>query len=325
MQLASEPQQPAPSTCQPRACVCAMLDASALGCPASTAWCRQCSVAPQGSVARNGCSCGGGRGWQSRPQRQGRLDFIRVPQVEGCRRAGVERASRRPPPLPSKATAGPLQGYIWPHLLQRIVAGKRQQLQRQGGLLVVWHQHIAAPLLPGVGRHGCRRPDGAIWCSAAGHKPHIFGPRSREQHAFNGAGSAIRNSHRSPMSSSKLARPWAGASPRPLTHRGSGPLAPPAAAPVRPRQAPPACGQRHCRRRTPWGPAAAVPAAAAAAAAAGHAPAAAAAVLAAQPALGLVAVLDEAPEWTLDQAVGLVFGGLLVLLYLSSTQASRGG
>jgi hypothetical protein len=33
--------------------------------------------------------------------------------------------------------------------------------------------------------------------------------------------------------------------------------------------------------------------------------------------------MDEAPVWTLDQAVGLVFGGLLLLLYLSSTQVDR--
>lgn len=37
------------------------------------------------------------------------------------------------------------------------------------------------------------------------------------------------------------------------------------------------------------------------------------------------AALDEAPAWTLDQAVGLVFGGLLLLLYLSSTQVQSGG
>lgn len=30
--------------------------------------------------------------------------------------------------------------------------------------------------------------------------------------------------------------------------------------------------------------------------------------------------MDSAPEWTLDQAVGLVFAGLLVVLYLSSRQ-----
>lgn len=35
--------------------------------------------------------------------------------------------------------------------------------------------------------------------------------------------------------------------------------------------------------------------------------------------------MDEAPAWTLDQAVGLVFGGLLVLLYLSSSQVGGVG
>ncbi|KAI3429663.1 hypothetical protein D9Q98_005748 [Chlorella vulgaris] len=34
----------------------------------------------------------------------------------------------------------------------------------------------------------------------------------------------------------------------------------------------------------------------------------------------LAAAVDEAPVWTLDQAVGLVFGGLLLVLYLSSSQ-----
>lgn len=34
----------------------------------------------------------------------------------------------------------------------------------------------------------------------------------------------------------------------------------------------------------------------------------------------LAAALDEAPAWTLDQAVGLVFGGLLVVFYVSATQ-----
>ncbi|KAL4418778.1 hypothetical protein ABPG77_001645 [Micractinium sp. CCAP 211/92] len=33
--------------------------------------------------------------------------------------------------------------------------------------------------------------------------------------------------------------------------------------------------------------------------------------------------MDEAPAWTLDQAVGLVFGALLLLLYLSSTQVDK--
>ena len=32
----------------------------------------------------------------------------------------------------------------------------------------------------------------------------------------------------------------------------------------------------------------------------------------------LAVALDNAPEWTLDQAVGLVFGGLLVAFYFSS-------
>ena len=36
-------------------------------------------------------------------------------------------------------------------------------------------------------------------------------------------------------------------------------------------------------------------------------------------ALGYIAAaLDSPPEWTLDQAAGLVFGGLLVVLYFSS-------
>ena len=39
-----------------------------------------------------------------------------------------------------------------------------------------------------------------------------------------------------------------------------------------------------------------------------------------QVAADLATAVDEAPAWTLDQAVGLVFGGLLLLLYLSSTQ-----
>jgi hypothetical protein len=33
-----------------------------------------------------------------------------------------------------------------------------------------------------------------------------------------------------------------------------------------------------------------------------------------------LAALDEAPAWTLDQAAGLAFSGLLVALYLSATQ-----
>ncbi len=34
----------------------------------------------------------------------------------------------------------------------------------------------------------------------------------------------------------------------------------------------------------------------------------------------LAEAMDQAPEWTLDQLVGLVFGGLLLTLYLSSSQ-----
>jgi hypothetical protein len=34
-------------------------------------------------------------------------------------------------------------------------------------------------------------------------------------------------------------------------------------------------------------------------------------------------VADDAPAWTLDQAVGLVFGGLLLVLYLSSTKVDE--
>lgn len=66
-------------------------------------------------------------------------------------------------------------------------------------------------------------------------------------------------------------------------------------------------------------------AAAAAALAAAAAPAVAPAAALAQPAVAdlAAAVMDEAPAWTLDQAVGLVFGGLLLLLYLSSTQVDR--
>lgn len=33
-----------------------------------------------------------------------------------------------------------------------------------------------------------------------------------------------------------------------------------------------------------------------------------------------LAAADEAPPWTLDQIAGLVFAGLLVALYFSSTQ-----
>lgn len=44
----------------------------------------------------------------------------------------------------------------------------------------------------------------------------------------------------------------------------------------------------------------------------------------AQPLADLAAaIVDEAPVWTLDQAVGLVFGGLLLLLYLSSTLVDK--
>ena len=34
-------------------------------------------------------------------------------------------------------------------------------------------------------------------------------------------------------------------------------------------------------------------------------------------------MIDEAPAWTLDQIVGLVFGGLLLALYLSASQVDR--
>lgn len=77
--------------------------------------------------------------------------------------------------------------------------------------------------------------------------------------------------------------------------------------------------RRHGRQRNPAATAAAVPAAAAAAVV--WAPAA----LAALPITELAAAMDEAPAWTLDQAVGLVFGALLLLLYLSSTQVGLAG
>lgn len=65
--------------------------------------------------------------------------------------------------------------------------------------------------------------------------------------------------------------------------------------------------------------AAAVPAASVGAAAVAAVPAAVADALP-QLAADLAVAVDEAPIWTLDQAVGLVFGGLLLLLYLSSSQ-----
>lgn len=135
------------------------------------------------------------------------------------------------------------------------------------------------------------------------------------------------NSHPtlSSMAFTTPAQPFPAAAPQAVSHSRAGSPVAPAASFISQRQLPAACTQRHCRRQAACAPPAAVPAAAAAAAAVavavGYAPAAAAAALAAQPALDLVAALDEAPEWTLDQAVGLVFGGLLVLLYLSSTQA----
>ena len=85
-------------------------------------------------------------------------------------------------------------------------------------------------------------------------------------------------------------------------------------APLVPQQAAHCAQQR--KRQLP--PPAALPAAATAAAAAAAAAAAPAAL--AQPLVELAEALDEAPVWTLDQAVGLVFGGLLLLLYLSSSQ-----
>jgi hypothetical protein len=87
----------------------------------------------------------------------------------------------------------------------------------------------------------------------------------------------------------------------------------------------PCCSLRYAAARLPrahrrWcGSRTAAAAAATTAAVAGTAATAAAAVMP-QLAAELAAAVDEAPVWTLDQAVGLVFGGLLLVLYLSSSQ-----
>lgn len=86
-------------------------------------------------------------------------------------------------------------------------------------------------------------------------------------------------------------------------------------------QLPAACAARQARPQRRSGPAAAPAPVAAAAAVAALLPAAPAAAAAwAQPLADLAEAMDEAPVWTLDQAVGLVFAGLLLALYLGSTQ-----